>query len=203
MSTQGYYYSTGTSDTTTWSTWTGTSTASATTTYADVTWNEWQPATEQPQPVQMPQRSYQQAYQGVYAPPPMSAQDIERALEAGCQEVLARKAAKKKAEKKAEKLLLESLNKEQKKHWKERQEFVVLSQSGRKFRIVAGRTKNVHEIDEHGNRLTDFCIVANDVPVPDQLLAQKLLLEHAEAEFLRLANSWPAPVTAAALQVGA
>jgi hypothetical protein len=92
------------------------------------------------------------------------------------------------ADKKAEELLVAHLDKKQKKYWKERQEFIVLSETGRQFLIRNARNKNVRELDTEGKRLREFCIVAPEVPIPDQLLMQKLMLEHSEAEFLRTAN---------------
>jgi hypothetical protein len=111
------------------------------------------------------------------------------ALETARMENQRRVAVEAEAAKKAEQLLVANLNPTQKKRWKEAQEFVVLSQSGRRFVITNGRNGNVREVDDQGNRLRSFCIVSPSVPVPDQLLAQKLMLECAEADFLRIANN--------------
>jgi hypothetical protein len=68
----------------------------------------------------------------------------------------------------------------------------VLSQDGRRrrYRINRGRSRNVQEIDlGNGRIIKTLCAhPAAAVPDEDTMLAQKLMLETAEAEFLRIAN---------------
>lgn len=97
---------------------------------------------------------------------------------------------------KAERLLLMFLDDNQRKTWSKGHYFDVRSQSGRRFRIFLNRSGNVCEIPENflGIRVDTryhptYCIGTTvDVPLPDQLLAQKLMLEYREEEFFRIAN---------------
>ncbi len=60
----------------------------------------------------------------------------------------------------------------------------------RRYRIEKGWAGNVFLIDEKGKKAEKFCIhpMKEEIPVCDSLLAQKLLLESDEGEFLRIAN---------------
>lgn len=59
----------------------------------------------------------------------------------------------------------------------------------RHYRIRKGRSGNVEQIDANGNRLKGFCIhPIMACPDEDTMLAQKLMLETQEDEFLRVAN---------------
>ena len=67
----------------------------------------------------------------------------------------------------------------------------VLSRDGdsRRYRIKRGRVRNVQQVDASGRVLKHFCIhPREEVPDADTMLAQKLLLESMEQEFLRIAN---------------
>lgn len=68
--------------------------------------------------------------------------------------------------------------------------FTVQAASGVKFRIRQGSHGNVDELDEAGNVVAHYCGYVPDVPRSDCMLAQKLMLEHAEteAEYKRVAN---------------
>jgi hypothetical protein len=67
--------------------------------------------------------------------------------------------------------------------------FMVVASSGRRYQIRRGRVRNVIEVDFAGKRLRTYCChPADHVPDADTMLAQKLMLEMSEDEFLRLAN---------------
>ena len=85
-------------------------------------------------------------------------------------------------------LLMMHLDEKQRRDWRLRQQFYVRSQSGKRFRIRNLGSMNIDEMDEGDRVRANHCIVAPGVPLPDQLLAQKLMLEHNEAEFMRVAN---------------
>lgn len=91
-------------------------------------------------------------------------------------------------------LLREHLTDEQKAELADKRYFslgVIDSKTGerRTYRIHQGRAGNVEQVDENGRRLKRFCIHP-DISCPDEdtMLAQKLLLQTNEAEFLRVAN---------------
>jgi hypothetical protein len=89
----------------------------------------------------------------------------------------------------AEMLLIENLSREQFLEWQARRAFSVRSQTGRKYIILCRSTGNVLQVDEHNRILQTFCIVpASSVPIYDQLLMQKLMLECDEYRFLMTAN---------------
>jgi hypothetical protein len=93
------------------------------------------------------------------------------------------------AQERARQLLWEHLSEPQRAELDTTGTFVVVARSGRQYRITAATTFNVE--DERGN---DYCIQfrtdrqCRGVPVEDLMLAQKVLLECDEAEFLRVAN---------------
>lgn len=94
------------------------------------------------------------------------------------------------AEKVAEELLLANLTEEQKEEYQRLKQFHVISAEGKRFRIDAKRRQhNVFELNEQGIEVVEHCIYArNGVPLSDNALAQKLLLETDEAEFRKIAN---------------
>lgn len=92
---------------------------------------------------------------------------------------------------KAERLLLEHLDDEQREEYRQHRRFHLTSQSGRRYCLQHGRMHNVFQVDEHGNRLVELCAhVRDQVPDADNLLAQKIHLEHNEEAFIALANRW-------------
>ncbi|MBI2319066.1 MAG: hypothetical protein HYU75_19240 [Betaproteobacteria bacterium] len=91
----------------------------------------------------------------------------------------------------AEQLLLEYLTPEQRGTYWRYGRFIVRGQSGRRYSVWARDPLycNVCELGDHGQILWRLCAhAAIDVPVGDHLLTQKLMLEHHEAEFRRIAN---------------
>ena len=94
------------------------------------------------------------------------------------------------AEERAQDLLLECLTEEQRKTVKEHKWFVVKGgKSGKTYRIrtntVAG---NVEELEEEKATSKFCCHLNHKMPRPDHHLAQKMMLEYDEDEFLRVAN---------------
>jgi len=102
-------------------------------------------------------------------------------------------AKQKHAKAKAEQLLVEHLTEEQEKAWKENRAIFVTAKSGRRFKIREGRAGNIEEINAEGKAIRSFCVHVEpyNVPDADNVLAQKLALEHNEEALLRVANSHP------------
>lgn len=101
---------------------------------------------------------------------------------------------KKAAEARAEVLLKEHLDEEQRKQLKERNYFELrtIQKDGteRVYRVNRGRQGNVQQIDPANQQvIRRFCIHPTlQVPDADTMLAQKLMLEHAEEDFIKTAN---------------
>jgi len=92
------------------------------------------------------------------------------------------------AEHRAENLLRSMLNAEQRDELERHGHFHVRAAQGRVYRVERGFQGNVKLIE--GNHATKrYCIHADSrLPHADQMLAQKLMLENAEHDFLRIAN---------------
>jgi hypothetical protein len=90
---------------------------------------------------------------------------------------------RRKAKLRAEALLWVWLSPAQRKQYRARRWFEVTTTSGRRYRILRG---GVVRIDPHGSA---YCIEATSpVPVADEMLANKLLLETDERRFLATAH---------------
>jgi hypothetical protein len=93
---------------------------------------------------------------------------------------------RRKAKLRAEALLWVWLSPAQRKQYRARRWFEVTTTSGRRYRILRG---GVVRIDPHGS---GYCIEATSpVPVADEMLANKLLLETDERRFLATAHRFP------------
>lgn len=89
----------------------------------------------------------------------------------------------------AEALLQMLLDGEQQKQFTKDRTFEVIgSQSKRRYRIRHGIHGNVRLLDEAGKEIASFCAQPHGVPDADAVLAQKLMLETAEDDFLKVAN---------------
>ena len=68
--------------------------------------------------------------------------------------------------------------------------FHVIGSDGKRYEVdCKRRMHNVFEIDKQGKRLVEHCIYqSGNTPLPDNHLAQKLMLETDAVEFLRIAN---------------
>lgn len=178
-------WTSGTSTLDAWQTWT-TATTSTLTVSASTTWQMWTlnctDSVEGQRQAQV-QREYW-------------AEQSRQAAERNKRAVEEREAASRKALL----LLLSILNAEQRKEYTERKQFHVRSKSGKRYQISRGYQHNIHEVDDTGLRLVNFCgHVGADVPIEDHMAAQALHLIHNEEEFLRIANrSQPHRMQAAA-----
>jgi hypothetical protein len=89
---------------------------------------------------------------------------------------------------KAEELLRSMLTQEQLGQLDAMAAFEVTTERA-KYRIKRGRSGNVKELNVDGQVVASYCIHPRErVPDADTMLAQKLMLESDEAEFLRIAN---------------
>ena len=94
------------------------------------------------------------------------------------------------AQERACELLREHLDDAQREEFDRSGSFVVVGQSGRRYRVRSQRTFNVRDETD----CNDYCMQfrsdpqCRSIPLEDLMLAQKLLLECDEPEFLRVAN---------------
>jgi len=106
------------------------------------------------------------------------------------EERLARLATRKEADAKAEALLRAHLIPDQQEQLAREDWFLIVSKSGKKYRIFRGRAGNIDLIDETGKALKSLCVhPRDDVPDADTMLAQALMLRFDEESLLRLANA--------------
>lgn len=98
------------------------------------------------------------------------------------------KKAREAAEARAEALLVENLSEEQRADYRKHRHFVVHGRRAR-YRIRYGRSGNIDVVGRDGKIVHRLCAhPLETVPNPDTMLAQKLMLEHDEDGFERLAN---------------
>jgi hypothetical protein len=69
--------------------------------------------------------------------------------------------------------------------------FDVRGESGQHYRITYGKRANIEVVAPSGIVLRRLCAGPLDVPAPAVMLAQKLMLETQETEFLRIAREIP------------
>jgi len=93
------------------------------------------------------------------------------------------------ANERAEALLLAHLTPDQRETLERMRHFVVQSERGRVYHLRRGRLANVDEMDKD-RVVAQYCIHPSicNIPEADSLLAQKLMLEMNEEQFLRIAN---------------
>jgi hypothetical protein len=97
----------------------------------------------------------------------------------------------KNARKRAHALLLEHLTPQQRETFEKNKWFIVEGgKTGKRFKIFSnGYAGNVHELDAHDKMVNRLCCHANPgIPLEDQLLTQKVLLEWDEEHFIKTAN---------------
>jgi hypothetical protein len=93
---------------------------------------------------------------------------------------------RRRARRRAEALLWSWLSPAQRRQYRRRRWFEVATASGRRYRILRG---GVVRLDPRGS---GYCIEATSpVPVADEMLANKLLLETDERRFLATAHRFP------------
>ena len=140
-------------------------------------------------------RVYRSAPERVKTPEEIAAEAARRELQR--QERLRRNARERRfkeaAEQRAHALLISMLTPEQRAELEEKKHFhlTVYDKDGshRVYRIERGYAGNVKLLGADGQPIKRYCIHADSrLPHEDQMLAQKLLLESNEAEFLRIAN---------------
>lgn len=186
-----YYWNTGTCDSTatsttytagndTWVTWASTTTSTTATNTVWVTWATTGTGTNLY--VQGDQRTAEQ-----------KAADEARwaaELEAGRQRWAEAEKMRKTAAARARALLLSMLSVKQREQLQRDRFFEVIAQgSKRRYRIHQGTHGNVKLLDDTGREVTSYCAQPPDVPAEDAMLAQKLMLELHEEDFLRVANA--------------
>ncbi len=101
-----------------------------------------------------------------------------------------------KAKEKARQLLLRNLDAGQEKSFKKEGSFRVTAKDGKVYTISTARSFNVKAEDG-----TKYCGQLQDTPVEDQMLAQKLLLEHEPEKFFKNANVSPAQTATTATEI--
>lgn len=162
-----------------WQYWTGASTATTATTIVNTnengTWYAWTGSSVAAQSVLTPEmRAAAQEQARIYRE-----QEAERQ----------RKATEAKA--KARQLLLGILSAKQRAEFEQHGWFLIHSLHYR-YRIREGRSANIDVIDKEGKISHRLCAHPYDsVPDYDTMVAQKLMLENAEDEFVRIANRHP------------
>lgn len=92
------------------------------------------------------------------------------------------------SQERAKRLLLMMLTAAQRADYERHGFFVVVGQSGKRYRVRRGRHGNVYELNARETPIASYCASPLGVPDEDAMLAQKLQLENDEAEFLRVAN---------------
>lgn len=101
-----------------------------------------------------------------------------------------------KAKQKARELLIRNLDAGQEKSFKKDGSFRVTAKDSKVYTIKTARSFNV--VAEDG---TKYCGQLADTPIEDQMLAQKLLLEHEPEKFFKNANVSPAAGTTTATEI--
>lgn len=96
----------------------------------------------------------------------------------------------KRSKKRAKKLLLQHLHPDQRKQLRRKGHFDVYGSRGNLYRISSSFPYNVRLSGPAKRSRVFFCTEAEDSAVPkwDVMLAQKLLIEADEGEFLKIAN---------------
>lgn len=92
------------------------------------------------------------------------------------------------AKHRAQELLLQVLNEEQRRDWSASGQFY-LHVGDRKYRIKRGRSGNVELVNSQNEVMERYCCHPTaQVPDEDTVLAQVMMLRHAERDFLKMAN---------------
>lgn len=89
------------------------------------------------------------------------------------------------AKSRSHELLLRFLSAEQAKQLEDGNSFITTSPSGRKWEIRQG---GIDLLDDNSDRIRSYCYLADEaegLPVYDQMLARKLMVEHHEGQILR------------------
>ena len=129
-----------------------------------------------------------------HSPPPLqeSVADRQARMERQAErnlEAVRRAEERRVAAARAEELLREHLSGDQVEELNTLNRFTVISKDGkREYQIRRDRVQNVDLIGPDGRRLRNYCAhPASAIPDQDTMLAQKLMIENQEEEFLRIA----------------
>src|SRR5512145_1637662 len=97
------------------------------------------------------------------------------------------------ARERASRLLLHNLTPTQRQQFTRYGNFEVIGgDTGTRYRIWQGYSLNVERLDKEGRSLQRLCFgPRGNLPMGDVLLAQKLALEHFEADAIGVANALP------------
>lgn len=176
------YYTNGIGTATVWTSWV------ASTTSVNQVWDIWASGTGTAGAATNCTLSV--AHQG-RAPSPEELQEAQARMARAEAQAREREVARETATQRAREILLRYLSDEQRAEFPAGSFTVCGSHSRRLYRIgVEQRAGNVEVLNERGG--VDHRLCAHDrshgTPWPDQLLAQKLYLEHHEPEFLAVAN---------------
>lgn len=94
------------------------------------------------------------------------------------------------AEARANELLLRHLTKDQGEMYKKEKKFVVYGEDGKSYQVGYGWSGNVVEMSKDGKPVKRYCIhPAQQIPIPDHMLSQKLMLETDSKRFREVANA--------------
>ena len=93
--------------------------------------------------------------------------------------------------KRAMKLLERQLTDEQRKRLADAGCFEAVGSSGKTFRIYVGLSFNVWLLDNEGREAVNLCAYPHGVPEGDAMLAQLLMIQTDDPEYLRRANKNP------------
>ena len=190
--------------TTAWSSWTSTATTSSTAT--NVVWATWTASSDSTTTSTVWGTWAASSTGGVhviraqpYVAPKLTAKQIEAqriAQAEAAKKVEEKRAAQAAAHRRAMELLLAHLTEKQRETYEKSKWFVVEGgKSGKRYRIrdTGSPAGNIDELADNDNEKVVYRLCAHapysfEVPMGDQLLAQKLMLEWAEEDMLKIAN---------------
>lgn len=136
-----------------------------------------------------------------HATPPVITPEERARLDAEvkrrAEEYAVAEAARKEADKRAEELLVAHLDGEQKKQYRRDRSFTMRARDGRRYRVRRAWSGHVSRLDDAGKEVERLCCHPKvAVPLPDNQLFAKLMLETDPEQFLRTANRHPVPAGA-------
>jgi hypothetical protein len=111
-------------------------------------------------------------------------------------------AARRLAEAHSRDLLVACLSPAQRAEFNRTLGFTVRGQSGRHYRVAYGATANIEVLGQGSELAFRLCAAPDDLPTPAVMLAQKLMLETREAEFLDIAVRHPHHAAIVAADLG-
>lgn len=92
----------------------------------------------------------------------------------------------------ARELLLRNLTPKQQDDYLYEGRFTVKTKRGHRYVIGKNWSQNIVRVNRRGKPMRVYCVsVHGNVPLEDSILGQKLMLEHDEDHFLKVARQWP------------